>query len=400
MSSSKPFGTDPDQQKSPDEGTGGPSWDGPGSGNSSRSQGSRAANPPLGPNAPGSFGTAVPGASQSMDGHTGAATIPRSPRDGGQGPATVRIGLWGAPRSGKTTFLASLPIAAMQHARNERGNWVVSGVGNSAVDFLNGSVNQLTVERGFPGATVGVQGMTWSFQGEVPRQLGGIRQVGFELDIHDVSGESFRPEHPQHAAIVNQLADAEGLIYLFDPLLDGEPATQSVRFFHATLNALYSRVREQRGLLQGRLPHQVAVCVAKFDDPELFRPSVEAGWVTQDDVGARLPQVPEHLSAGYFAWLCDTFRGSTTRLVRDALNTNFHPDRISYHAISAIGFRLNEAGIFDYRSYANVELVDGQPRIATVPQPLNVLDPVIALERRISGDRAGAGGGRRRLWRR
>ncbi|MFD7825991.1 hypothetical protein [Kitasatospora sp. NPDC059803] len=253
--------------------------------------------------------------------------------------------------------------------------------------FLSRGVDLLALERGFPGPSVGVERMTWSFQGEEPRLIGGPREVGFVLDVHDVSGESFRPDHPQHPAIVDQLAAARGLVYLFDPLLDGERATQSLQFFYATLTAVNSRVRDQGGLLRNRLPHHVAVCVAKFDDPELFRPSVEAGWVTQDGVGARIPRVPEHLSAGYFDWLCDTFRGSTTRLVRDALNGYFHPDRISYYASSAIGFRLNEAQIFDYRHYAQVELVDGQPRISTEPQPINVLEPLIELERRISGGR-------------
>jgi hypothetical protein len=115
---------------------------------------------------------------------------------------------------------------------------------------------------------------------------------------------------------------------------------------------------------------------------------VEAGWVTQDDVGARIPRVPEQQSAGYFGWICDSFRGSTARLVHNALHTFFHPDRISYYATSAIGFRLNDAGVFDYRYYANVELVDGRPRISTTPQPINVLEPLIDLERRISAGRS------------
>lgn len=392
MSLNQPFGDESDGEIGPDEGVGGPFWDGPGAGNPARPKGPGTP-PPSGAHPAGPFAAPLPGANQFLDGHSGSTMIPPSARGGGQGPALIRIGLWGAPRSGKTTFLASLPIAAMRHARNGRGNWVISGESNEANDFLNRAVSLLAVERGFPGATVGVQAMTWSFQGEEPRKIGGIRQVGFVLDIQDVSGESFRPEHPQHAAIVNQLANAQGLIYLFDPLLDGERATQSLQFFHATLNALNSRVRQQGGMLRNRLPHHLAVCVAKFDDPELFRPSVEAGWVTQDGVGARLPRVPEQHSADYFAWLCDTFRGSTARLLRDALNASFHPDRVSYHAVSAVGFRLNEAGIFDYRSYANVELVDGQPRISTTPQPLNVLEPLIELERRVSA-------GRRKGWRR
>ncbi|MER7753324.1 hypothetical protein [Kitasatospora sp. NPDC097643] len=323
----------------------------------------------------------------SQDGNLPPLPLPTPPGPTGPGgperSGTVRIGLWGAPRSGKTTFLSSLPIAAIQHARHGKGSWVISGMTPEANDYLNRGVRLLAVDRGFPDATVGVQGMSWSFQGEEPRMIGGTRQVGFVLDIHDVSGESFLPEHPQHAMIVSQLAAAGGIVYLFDPLLDRERATQSLEFFYATLNAITSQVRDRRGMAGGRLPHHVAVCVAKFDDPELFRPSVEAHWVTQDGVGARIPRVPAEHAAGYFAWICDTFRGSTAALVRDALHTYFHPNRITYYATSAIGFRLNPDGIFDYRFFANVQDVGGQPQIATAPHPINVLEPLIDLERRI-----------------
>lgn len=70
-------------------------------------------------------------------------------------------------------------------------------------------------------------------------------------------------------------------------------------------------------------------------------------------------------------------------MVRDGLATFFHPDRITYYATSAIGYRLNPQHIFDYNNYANVEEVEGRPRICTSPEPINVLEPLIDLERRI-----------------
>lgn len=40
---------------------------------------------------------------------------------GGPDADRIRIGLWGAPRSGKTTYLTALPLAAMQHQRHHDG---------------------------------------------------------------------------------------------------------------------------------------------------------------------------------------------------------------------------------------------------------------------------------------
>ncbi|MEU1818372.1 hypothetical protein ABZ543_24760 [Streptomyces roseifaciens] len=368
--------------------------------------------PPQAPEQPGAapFGPAsssLPGAPAYpalpplppvVDGNLDPLRIPAAPQEQGTGPDRLRIGLWGAPRSGKTTYLAAMPIAAMQYQRHGQGNWLISGMTPESSTFLADSVSQLAVRRVFPQATVGIQGMSWSFQGR-EEASGALRfrprESGFVLEVQDASGEVFRADHPQHQGIVDQLARAQGLIYLFDPLGDAHELTESLTFFFATLNELSSRVRDSGGHDRGRLPHHVSVCVAKFDHPDVFRPAVEAGWVTQDSVGSQLPRVPERLGARFFQWMCDDFRGSTARLVRDGLATFFHPERISYYATSAIGFRLNPQHVFDYRNYANEETVNGVRRICTSPEPINVLEPLTDLERRI---RAGRGG--RKRWRR
>jgi hypothetical protein len=321
-----------------------------------------------------------------QDGNLAPLRIPQLAQADESAAEHNRIGLWGAPRSGKTTYLAALPIAAMQYQRYQQGNWVISGMTQEANNFLSESVSQLAVRRSFPQATMGIQGMSWSFQGEEPASglmRNRSRESSFVLEIQDASGEVFDRSHPEHARIVDQLARAQGLIYLFDPLGDAMELTESLTFFYSTLTELSTRIRDVGGHYRGRLPHHVSVCVAKFDHPHVFQPAVEAGWVTQDSVGSQLPRVPEQHGARFFQWMCDEFRGSTARLVRDGLANFFHPDRISYYATSAIGFRLNPQHIFDYRNYANVETVDGSPRICTSPEPINVLEPLTDLERRI-----------------
>ncbi|WP_433893197.1 hypothetical protein [Streptomyces sp. CA-111067] len=322
------------------------------------------------------------------DGNLQPLRIPTAPAGVASAADPLRIGLWGAPRSGKTTFLAALPVAAMQYQRHTANNWVIGGMTPEATDFLNDSVERLTVRRQFPDGTLGAEGLSWSFQGEegAARRFGKAREVSFLLDVQDVMGEAYNRSNPMHASVIDQLARAQGLIYLFDPLLDGEAGTESLNYFYATVNALNARVRDAGGHHRNRLPHHVSVCVAKFDHPSIFEPAIRAGWVTQDSVGSQIPRVPAEQSAGFFAWLCDEFRGSTARVVRDGLNTYFHPERVTYYATSAIGFRLNPQHVFDYRSYLNVETVDGRAQICTSPEPINVLEPLIDLERRIRAD--------------
>lgn len=102
-----------------------------------------------------------------MDGNAAPAPIPTAPA-GADATDHVRIGLWGAPRSGKTSFLGALPIAAMQAQRHGQGSWRISGMSREANNFLNDSVTRLSTRRIFPEASVGLRSMSWSVQGEEP----------------------------------------------------------------------------------------------------------------------------------------------------------------------------------------------------------------------------------------
>ncbi|WUS96186.1 hypothetical protein OHA46_05590 [Streptomyces sp. NBC_00708] len=324
----------------------------------------------------------------AMDGNLEPMPIPVAPT-GVENPASerVRIGLWGAPRSGKTTYLASMAIAAMQQQRHSRSNWVIGGMNPESIEFLSDGVNRLAIRRLFPEATVGLQPLSWSFQGDEPKAgpFRKSRETGFILEVQDVTGEAYRGDEANalRPRVLDQLARSQGLIYLFDPLLDSQRASEGLNFLYSMLNELNARVRDAGKLYRNRLPHHVSVCITKFDHPEVFRPAVEAGWVTQSLEGNRLPRVPDEQAARFFQWMCDDVRGAGARLVRDGLANFFHPSRISYYATSAIGFRLNPQNIFDYRNYLNVELIEGVPHICTSPVPINVLEPLIDLEKRI-----------------
>lgn len=79
--------------------------------------------------------------------------------DGPQGPGAHRsIGLWGAPQSGKTTFLAALYIAVNRSALDLR----IFGVNDESTEFLIENTNTLTRDHRFPAGTEQVNPLSWT----------------------------------------------------------------------------------------------------------------------------------------------------------------------------------------------------------------------------------------------
>ncbi|GAA4959673.1 hypothetical protein [Actinoplanes utahensis] len=296
----------------------------------------------------------------------------------------LRIGLWGAARGGKSTYLAALPLAAMQSSRR----WVVGGADPSAVEYLVQGVDRLVNKREFPPPGQVNELLSWVFSAPPPegvRRLFG-RPPEFTLQLQDVPGEFFRTGNLD-PEIVESFATSQGLIYLFDPLGDAADDLRSFNFFYEMLQAVYTRVREAGQLVGGRLPHHVSVCVTKFDEPTFFEAALQARWVNQHPDGSRLPHIADGQGEAFFDWVCRGYRGGTAGTIRDALQTFFHRKRVAYYASSAIGFRLNGNRIFDYSDYHNTEQRNGRLGLRSTPTPVNVLEPLIDLERRINNRR-------------
>lgn len=312
---------------------------------------------------------------------------------------TVRIGLWGGARSGKTTVISALPIAAMQAASASR-SWIISGFDEVATKILTDGVNRLVNERRFPPGHTQIEPIMWTFQGidggaahsgsssRWSRLLQGRSSttVDFALELQDVPGEFFRNGQVD-PRVVENLALSDGLLYVFDPVLESHEDLRSFHFFYSVLQQVTTRVRNEGRMERGRLPHHVAVLVTKFDDPSFFEAAVREGWVSQEQTGARMPYIPEGHGEAFFDWVCRVRQGESAELVRDALRNFFHADRVEYFACSAVGFKLNPQGVFDYGDYANVEMQNGGPRLRSLPRPINVLEPLVRLERRIRGAR-------------
>ncbi|MWK34661.1 hypothetical protein GEV43_11795 [Actinomadura sp. J1-007] len=93
---------------------------------------------------------------------------PQAPPPNAQNPQVAeprrelrRIGLWGAPESGKTTFLAALQVAILRSPEQ----WMLYGVNEESNDFLDVQTGRLTQHRQFPSATVVSGALSWTLRG-------------------------------------------------------------------------------------------------------------------------------------------------------------------------------------------------------------------------------------------
>jgi MinD-like ATPase involved in chromosome partitioning or flagellar assembly len=356
-------------------------------------------------------------------GGTVQVTQARTPRVavrelGDPGTAPTKIRLWGPPNSGKTTYLAALGEADAPADRS-LGRWTIYPVDALSQSLLAGWSHRLVTEHSFPSRTaIGeTTQLKWLFAGnlaEVRHEKRWLRrqrtpdqaETRFLLDLVDVSGEAYgydpgganiSPGIMQEAQ--DQLAGADGIIFLFDPITEREKGS-AAQYLNTSLTNLMLRMHSQ--LIDNYLPQQVSVCVTKFDDPQLFDQARRLGLVNFGPDG--IPRVYDQHAEQFFDALCDgdfwgerdTESYASAAFVRDQLRRAFRRDRIKYYVTSSIGFWVPPGGSpaesgrvgseFDPHDFANT-FVDpaGQDRIRGVIRPINVLEPLISLTQRLAG---------------
>ncbi|WP_424184705.1 hypothetical protein ACOBQX_22795 [Actinokineospora sp. G85] len=324
-------------------------------------------------------------------------------------PAQVRIGLWGPPGSGKTTFLAALWLAV---TRYNSSDWMMSGIDDSSERFLAQTVDLLTDKRAFPSQTMDAQGLLFNFSGtrvverrnRLGRRVTEKQPVSFELDVLDVPGGVFqyrnhsdpRSQEPddglelsprrgpegapndvdQERKLISHLRDCDGILYLFDPERDHNQG-DSFKYFHPVLQKLTRSFAEQH-THQGKLPHHVAVCVTKFDQPEIFEQARKFGYTVNGNHPPFMPHVPDHLADAFFKTLCADPM-SNTDLLEMGLRRHF--STLNYFVTSAIGF-YTDGKRFRATDSGNTERVAaGQAgmRIRGQVRPINVFEPLLWL---------------------
>ena len=149
-------------------------------------------------------------------------------------------------------------------------------------------------------------------------------------------------------------------------------------FFQGTL----LRIAQRRMALMppgSKLPHYVAVCITKFDDPEVYRFARMNGFRTYDeDDPFMFPRVHSDDAESFFRELCNS-DNSDADLICNGLQNFFYPERVRYFVTSAIGFYL-KGGRFREDDNQNVIAQDDtMPKIRGQIHPINVLEPILWL---------------------
>lgn len=326
-------------------------------------------------------------------------TTPAS--SGRRSRAPRSIGLWGATGCGKTTFLAALYIAV--NRSDEDLN--IFGVDDTSTEFMVSSNRMLTTEHRFPVAGVSVGSYSWtmnmtSYVQPDRTRFGRQSQAPvavpsqFNIDLRDAPGGYFAstPQLPGESRIdfgesltapamspedmMEYLAGCEGLLLLIDPTRERELG-DSHEFFQGTL--LRMAQHRMAAMPPGsKLPHYVAVCITKFDDPEVYKFARLNGYRTYDENDAYLfPRVHNDDAESFFRALCDTDM-SDADLICKGLRKYFYPDHIRYFVTSAIGFH-RKGGRFREDDHDNAVNMDGTLKIRGQIHPINVLEPVLWL---------------------
>lgn len=336
-----------------------------------------------------------------------------------------RVGLWGAPSSGKTTYLAALNVAVQLAAADEL---MIYGTDDASTDFLVDNTARLTRDRHFPPPTAVEQQLSWvvnmnvdapvrrrfrrtqletaPFQlnldlldepGEVynssrdgipPVGAGGGTPLGFD-DEDDGEDDAPGTGAATEESVMDDLAGCDGLLLLFDPTKEWEDG-DAYNYFQGTLLRIAQRRLSGRTDPGARLPHYVAVCVTKFDHPDVYWHAKKRGYRSFDpDDPYLFPRVPNELAEKFFADLVHETERGNANLMPNALRRYFYPDRVRFFVVSAIGFYLSrKVNRFQDQNFMNtVAEPGGGPRIRGAIHPINVVEPLVWLGRSLAADR-------------
>lgn len=328
----------------------------------------------------------------------GTATILAGPREVSLewpgGPITSiqadrRVMLWGAPGSGKSCFLGALN-AAVAHAKRE---WTLVGADEASALHLARITSSMISRRVFLRGTMGIEAFRWLLSTDVEvvvrrfwRKKRQKVPVRFQLDIEDTSGELFDSSNARFRIGSDELDDllnSDGILYFYDPTMEGD--ISNYEYFHWVLNELERRYQAETAGGVTRLPHRLAVCVSKFDDPEVLKAASRGGYLAkdpQDQYG--FPRVPDDQARAFFEELCANSPNGNASLIRHCISRYFRQDRVKYFAISSIGFYLDPSGEFNIEDCYNIvrdqNEYGARLRIKGDLYPINILEPLLWLQ--------------------
>jgi len=331
------------------------------------------------------------------------------------GAVDNRIGLWGATSSGKTTMLAALNIAMTQQDGEDR-DWILFSANDATRAFLARARAQIA-RREFPVPSphearelslclLRPDNAGWARRLLRRGTRRHARRTEFHITLMDVSGRMYAPstfedenvhdrgragdlyrDEPEAGdaveALVEHLARADGMVYLFDPLRELD-TQDSYLYLESMVERVLARAEELGRLPDGKLPHYLAVCINKIDDRRVFNRAYDGGFLSVGDSDAMLPEITAEDAADFFHHLCSRELvgrdAGSGPWVRGSIERHFHPGRVRYFASSSIGFYVGSGGTFRIQDFANIKADErGRPRIRGPLNPVNVLEPFLWL---------------------
>jgi hypothetical protein len=295
-----------------------------------------------------------------------------------------RITVWGAPSTGKTTFLAALNLAL-----DDDAGWRVIGGDEASADMLSKFERALVKERVFPEATPRPELYRWELHGSVRRKVrtGRFRSrqedqpVVIPLELVDAPGGAADPVSAGAArsrALFENMEESSGLAFFFDPVRELE-RRDAFEHTNSVINSVSQRMHD-RLLPGGLLPHYVAVCVTKFDELPLVTSAQRLGMIDYDARG--VPHVPTEDAREFLMEICKRFGDRSPDRVLGRLERHFDTTRIKYFITSAIGFYVDPGtGRCDMADFQNhIPPAPGRPAgIRGDVDPINVAEPILWL---------------------
>ncbi|MEV0971276.1 hypothetical protein [Microtetraspora glauca] len=321
------------------------------------------------------------------------------------------ISMWGAPGSGKTTLLAALFIALTR--RND--DWKIVGSDPASSDYLIERTNALSRGKVFPEASRALERYQWTLIGPPARRSGfwgrkakagpptriGINMIDAPGGLFGTGrrpaggapGGAGAPDGPgdsRRHELLDNLAESRGIVFLFDPIREFTFG-DAFDHMHAPLTRLAERMLAAGEFGDGKLPHHIAVCVTKFDDPRVLETAEKRRLLTTDiDDPYHLPRVTSEDARELFHELCQVSASGNADMVLNALDQFFHPDRIRFFATSSIGFYVDRrTKTFDWDDFQNMlpGEADEDSRIRGQLHPINVVEPMLWLGQRLAAIR-------------
>ena len=300
------------------------------------------------------------------------------------------ITMWGAPGTGKTTFLAALYTALL----DQETGWRLRGADPTSTKALVTLTNTLAEDGIYPLPTVGIKNYRWSLVGTTPRAIKEWHWTGprrldknvvIPLDLVDAQGEVVDAGNPAPDVtqlFVDNLVNSTGIVFFFDPIRE-YLVGDAFRHTFGVLTELDSTMS-----LRGKLPHYVAVCITKFDEQRVFDAAMQMRMIEFDDTPPCFPRVPESDAREFFTRLCGVSRTNAAHRVLPLLERTFDSRRIRYFVTSAIGFYVDRySGIINLRDYQQHIPKAGpkeEPRVRGVVRPINVVEPIVWLGQQLA----------------